>query len=48
MSSLKQQGTKAFIWNFFGKLAKNGMSFIVSVFLARLLEPSGFSLLAMY
>jgi len=47
MSSLKQQGTVAFIWDFFGKIATHGMGFIVSVFLARLLEPSDFGLVAM-
>jgi len=47
LSNLKQQGTKAFIWDFFGKLATHGMSFVVSIFLARLLEPSDFGLIAM-
>jgi len=47
MSTLKQQGTKAFIWDFFGKMATHGMGFIVSIFLARLLEPSDFGLIAM-
>lgn len=46
MSSLKAQGTKAFIWDFFGKMATHGMGFIVSIFLARLLEPSDFGLIA--
>jgi len=47
MSTLKQQGTKAFIWDFFGKMATHGMGFIVSIFLARLLEPSDFGLIAL-
>lgn len=47
MSSLKQQGTKALIWDFFGKMTTHGMGFIVSIFLARLLEPSDFGLIAM-
>ena len=47
MSNLKVQGTKAFIWDFFGKIARNGMGFIVTIFLARLLEPSDFGLIAM-
>jgi len=47
MSTLKAQGTKAFIWDFSGKLALNGMGFVVSIFLARLLEPSDFGLFAM-
>jgi len=47
MSSLKQQGTKAFIWDFLGKLLGQGMGIIVSIFLARLLEPSDFGMIAM-
>ncbi len=46
-NSLKAQGTKAFIWDFFGKMATHGMGFVVSIFLARLLEPSDFGLIAM-
>jgi len=47
MSTLKAQGTKAFIWDFFGKMATHGMGFVVTIFLARLLEPSDFGLVAM-
>ncbi len=47
LDNLKAQGTKAFIWDFFGKIAKNGMGFVVSIFLARLLEPSEFGMIAM-
>ena len=47
MSILKQQRTKAFIWDFFGKMATDGMDFIVSIFLDHLLEPSDFGLIAM-
>ncbi len=47
MSSLKAQGTKAFIWDFSGKIVRQGMGFIVTIFLARLLEPSDFGLIAM-
>lgn len=47
MSNLKRQGTKAFIWDFFGKMAIHGMGFVVTIFLARLLEPSDFGLIAM-
>ena len=47
MDNLKAQGTKAFIWVFFGKMGTHGMSFIISIFLARLLEPSDFGLIAM-
>lgn len=47
MEDLKEQGTKAFLWDFFGKLAMHGASFIVTIFLARLLEPAEFGLIAM-
>jgi len=47
MNNLKSQGTKAFIWDFTGRIAMHGMGFIVSIFLARLLEPSDFGLIAM-
>lgn len=47
MPNLKVQGTKAFIWDFSGKIMMHGMGFIVSIFLARLLEPSDFGLVAM-
>jgi len=45
--NLKAKGITAFIWDFTGKLASNGMGFIISIFLARLLEPSEFGLIAM-
>jgi len=47
MDNLKSQGLNAFIWDFFGKLARNATGFIVTIFLARLLEPSDFGLIAM-
>ena len=47
MNTLKSQGTKAFIWDLSGKMATHGMGFIISIFLARLLEPSDFGLIAM-
>ena len=47
MSALKQQGIKAFIWDLSGKLATHGMGFVVSIILARILEPSDFGLIAM-
>ena len=46
MDNLKEQGSKAFIWDFFGKMATHGMGFVVTIFLARLLEPSDFGLIA--
>lgn len=47
MSTLKSQGISAFIWHFSGKLGAQGIAFIVSIFLARLLEPAEFGLVAM-
>lgn len=47
MDNLKSKGATAFLWDFFGKMARHGTSFIVTVFLARLLEPSAFGLIAM-
>ncbi len=47
MDNLKEKAKTAFIWDFLGKIAKNGMGFVVSIFLARLLEPSDFGLIAM-
>lgn len=46
MNDLKAKGTKAFIWDFFGKTATHGMGLIVSIILARLLEPSDFGVIA--
>jgi len=46
MDDLKAKGAKAFIWDFFGKIAGQMMNFVVSIFLARLLEPSDFGLIA--
>lgn len=47
MDNLKSQGIKAFVWDFLGKLSTQGMGFVVTIFLARLLEPSDFGLIAM-
>ncbi|RUM44160.1 MAG: hypothetical protein DSY46_06255 [Hydrogenimonas sp.] len=47
MDSLKTQGLKAVAWDFIGKLARNGTGFIVTIVLARLLDPSAFGLVAM-
>lgn len=47
MSDIKNQGIKAFIWDFSGKLATHGASFVVTIFLARLLVPADFGLIAM-
>jgi len=45
--NLKARGLNALIWDFFGKIARHGTTFIVTIFLARLLEPSEFGLIAM-
>jgi len=45
--NLKAKGVSALIWDFFGKIAKFGTTFIVTIILARLLEPSDFGLIAM-
>jgi len=42
--NLKAKVKNAFIWDFFGKLSINTSGFIISIFLARLLEPSDFGL----
>ena len=47
MDNLKAKGVNAFAWDFYGKIASYGMRFIVTIFLARLLEPSDFGLIAM-
>lgn len=47
MDNLKSKGAKAFVWDFFGRMARQGMGFVVTIFLARLLEPSDFGLIAM-
>lgn len=45
--SLKSQGIKAFYWDFLGKVSLHGVSLIITIILARLLEPSDFGLIAM-
>lgn len=47
MSDLTLKGIKAFVWDFGGKLSTQGVSFGVTIILARLLEPSDFGLIAM-
>ena len=47
VSSIKQQSIKAMAWDFVGKIAGQTVMFIISVFLARLLSPQDFGLLAM-
>ena len=45
--NLKARGLNALLWDFFGKFARHATGFIVTIFLARLLEPSEFGLIAM-
>jgi O-antigen/teichoic acid export membrane protein len=47
LDNLKEKAKSAFIWDFIGKFAATGMGFIISIILARLLEPSEFGLIAM-
>jgi O-antigen/teichoic acid export membrane protein len=44
---LQKEATRAFIWDLGGLFAKQGVAFIVSIFLARLLLPEEFGLVAM-
>lgn len=46
MSDLKTKGLTAFIWDLLGNLGNHASSLIVTIFLARLLEPSDFGLIA--
>ena len=47
MGSLKQQSAKAVAWDFAGKIAGQTVGLVISIFLARLLSPEDFGLLAM-
>ncbi len=47
MISIKQQSIKAMVWDFAGKIALQTVMFVISIFLARLLSPQDFGLLAM-
>ncbi|MCW8821071.1 MAG: lipopolysaccharide biosynthesis protein, partial [Sulfurovum sp.] len=47
MDNLKSRGLNALIWDFSGKIARYGTTFIVTIFLARILQPSDFGLIAM-
>lgn len=44
---LREKGRIAIKWNLVEKFLKRGVTFIISIFLARLLEPNDFGLLAM-
>ncbi len=45
-NDLKAIGISSLIWDIMGKLVNSGMGFILTIFLARLLEPSEFGLIA--
>ena len=45
--SLKEKGKNAIKWSLIEKLLKRGITFVISIFLARLLEPADFGLVAM-
>lgn len=47
MSSLKNRSAKAFAWNITGTILRQGSGFVISIFLARLLEPAEFGLVGM-
>lgn len=46
-SELKSKSLNAAFWNIAGTIIKQGISFIISIFLARLLSPSDYGLVAM-
>jgi O-antigen/teichoic acid export membrane protein len=45
--SLRKEGTSAIAWSLIEKFLKRGVQFILSIFLARLLTPSDFGVVAM-
>ena len=45
--NLKSLGLSALIWDFLGKIARYATTFIVTIILARILDPSDFGLIAM-
>jgi len=47
MTTLKKKSAIAFAWDMGGTLINQGSSFIISIFLARLLEPAEFGLVGM-
>ncbi len=46
-SVLKKKGVSAVFWNMSGMLMRQGVTFVISIFLARLLSPGDFGLLGM-
>lgn len=47
MTTLKQKTISGVIWNSIGKFGNQGLTFIVSIILARLIEPKEFGIIAM-
>jgi len=47
LQDIKNKSITAFLWDFTGKFANHGITFIISIFLARLLSPEDFGLLGM-
>ncbi len=47
MSVLKQKAQRAIIWDLAGTFSQHGIGFIISIFLARLLQPAEFGLIGM-
>lgn len=47
MNNLAKKSKTAFLWDFFGKISGQLISFVISIFLARLLNPEVFGILAM-
>ena len=47
MENLKSKALRAFAWDYSGNFMHHGVSFVLSIFLARLLSPADFGLLAM-
>ncbi len=47
MSSLKNRSAKAFAWNIAGTFLKQGSGVIITIFLARILDPAEFGLVGM-
>lgn len=45
--SLRKEGTSAIAWSLIEKFLKRGVQFVLSIFLARLLTPSDFGIVAM-
>ncbi len=44
---IQEQGKSAMSWSLIDKIFKRGVTFIISIFLARILEPSDFGIVAM-